>query len=290
MSLFSSPLRSGVAASVVLVVVIACAQTSGLPMPDGAFAIQDQGLSEMSGLEASPTQPGVLWSINDSGSRPLLYRLGLQGENLGRVRVRGTNWWHNDWETLAIWREGMTDWLLIGDVGDNKQRRSHVNVYAVREPVAGETEAVVAWSIRFRYPDGPRDAEGIAVDARTGDLLVLTKREQPQRLYRIALAEGRDGAIATAELVATLPMLSAQATGLDVTKDGATMAVLTYKGLYLWDRTDGDSWASALATGKRRIQLPALSKAEAMAFGADPGIVYVGSERLPAPLLAIGIN
>jgi len=277
-------------ACAVLLLAVACAQDSGLPMPQGAFPIQDEGLSEMSGLEASPSQPGVLWSINDSGSRPLLYRLGLRGENLGRVRVHGTNWWHNDWETLAVWREGDVDWLLIGDVGDNKQRRAHVNVYAVREPIADETRATVAWSVRFRYPDGPRDAEGITMDASTGDLLVLSKRDVPQRLYRLPMAQARAGGLATAELVATLPPLSAQATGLDITKDGSTMAVLTYKGLYLWQRDQGQDWASALATGKRRIPLPALSKAEAMAFGADPGVVYVGSERLPAPLLAIGIN
>jgi hypothetical protein len=58
----------------------------------------------MSGLVASHRQPGVLWSINDSGSFARLYRLGPEGQALGRVRVTGA--WLHDTETLARWRAG----------------------------------------------------------------------------------------------------------------------------------------------------------------------------------------
>jgi hypothetical protein len=274
------------AASSLAALAIACGGDS-LPLPHGAFRVEDSGLSEMSGLEASPDQPGVLWSINDSGSRPLLYRLGVQGENLGRVRVRGTNWFRNDWETLAFWREASTTWLLIGDVGDNKGRRDHVNIYALREPVAGDTEADVAWTLRFRYPDGARDAEGIAIDPLTGDVLVLTKRDKPQRLYRVPVS-GRDSPEPVlAELVTELPPLSALATGLDISRDGRAVAVLTYRGLYLWRHDVGEDWATVFARAPARTELPAMAKAEAMAFGSDAHTVYVGSERVPTPLVAL---
>src|SRR5688500_9248357 len=121
------PYRTLMSVGLAVVVAIACTK-AGLPLPEGAHQVQDRGLSEMSGLQASPAQPGVLWSINDSGSRPLLYRLGAKGENLGRVKVAGTDWFSNDWETLAFWREDGTDWLVIGDVGDNRGRRDHVNI------------------------------------------------------------------------------------------------------------------------------------------------------------------
>ena len=60
-----------------------CAENSPHPLPEGAFLVQDRALSEMSGLEASVRDPGVLWSVNDSGSRPRLFRLGRRGEDLG---------------------------------------------------------------------------------------------------------------------------------------------------------------------------------------------------------------
>jgi hypothetical protein len=270
--------------------VAGCAERSPHPLPPGAFEVQDRALSEMSGLEASVRDPGVLWSINDSGSRPRLFRLGRRGEDLGRVTVRGTAWLSNDWETLAMWREGGNDWLLLGDVGDNKQRRDHVNVYAVREPAPGDTEATVAWTLRFRYPDGPRDAEGITVDAASGSLLVLSKRETPQRLYRVPLSARGAAVPVVAEPVAVMPRLSAQATGLDITHDGRALVVLTYEAVYVWTREAGQDWAGALGSRAERRALPPMSKAEAMATGPEPGVVYVGSERLPAPLLPIRVG
>ena len=283
------PYRTLLFAATAFVVAIACAQ-AGMPLPDGAHQVEDRGLSEMSGLEASPGQPGVLWSINDSGSRPLLYRLGAKGENLGRVAVRGTDWWHNDWETLAVWHERGVDWLVIGDVGDNKGRRDHVNLYGLREPAPGQTTADVAWTLAFRYPDGARDAEGITIDPLTGDTLILTKRDKPQRLYRVPLsARGGDEPV-VAEFVTTLPPLSALATGLDIAPDGRSVAVLTYKGLYVWDHEVGEAWSTVFARAPMRTQLPPMSKAEAMAFGHEAGTVYVGSERIPTPLVLISLR
>lgn len=283
------PYRTLLLVTTAFVVAIACAK-AGLPLPEGAHKVQDHGLSEMSGLEASPNHPDVLWSINDSGSRPLLYRLGSKGENLGRVAVRGTDWWHNDWETLAFWHEGGVDWLVIGDVGDNKGRRDHVNLFGLREPAPGQAHADVEWSVSFRYPDGARDAEGITIDPLTGDALVLTKRDKPQRLYRVPLSARHAGGVVVAELVTTLPPLSALATGLDIAPDGRSVAVLTYKGLYVWGHGIGEDWATVFARAPVRTQLPPMSKAEAMAFGQDPGTIYVGSERIPTPLVTISLR
>ena len=114
--------RAVVAAGVLA--LAACADRSDLPFPEGAHRVEDGALSEMSGLVASGGDPQVLWSINDSGSFARLYRLGVRGEALGRVRVAGA--WLHDTETLARWRSGGRDWLLIGDVGDNRTRRDHV--------------------------------------------------------------------------------------------------------------------------------------------------------------------
>lgn len=278
----ATPSRRTATAALLAITLGGCAGSSDLPFPENAHRVQDTALSEMSGLVASHRQPGVLWSINDSGSFPRLYRLGERGEALGRVRVTGA--WLHDTETLARWRGEAHDWLLIGDVGDNRARRDHVVVHAVAEPAAAATRAPIAWSLRFRYPDGPRDAEGIAVDQQRGDLLVLSKRDEPARLYRVPLAAR--GGVAVAEFLGSPApdIVRGAVTGLDLGDDGHELVVLTYHGLYVWRRTGDEPWSTVLARDPVIVERPAMAKAEAMALAPDGGRILVGSEKHPTPL------
>jgi hypothetical protein len=267
-----------------------CGAESPQPWPQGAATIADPSLSELSGMVASFRQPGLLWGINDSGSFDRLFRIGRDGEALGRVWVRGV--WLRDAETLAIWRHAGQDWLLIGDVGDNREWRDEVAVHVLPEPSPEATSVRVAWSVRFRYPDGPHDAEGIAVDHRNGDLLVMTKREQTPRLFRVPLQRGDDDTVHIAEQVATLPddATSAEVTGLDLGLDGRRLVVLTYRDLHLWQREEGESWAQTLSRPPQTHRFPAMRKAEAMAISDDATSVVVGSERTPTPLWRMGLG
>ena len=49
-------------------------------------------LRESSGLAVSRTQPGVLWSHNDSGDGPNLYAIDMSGRLLARIQGRRTRW------------------------------------------------------------------------------------------------------------------------------------------------------------------------------------------------------
>ena len=267
-----------------LALLAACSSQPLPAPPQGAHWVQDTGLSEMSGLVASARDPGVLWSINDSGSLPRLFRLDEDGRALGRVWVRG-RWWR-DTETLATWQEGDTHWLLVGDVGDNRGVREEVAVHGLAEPARGDTTARIAWTLRFRYPDGPRDAEGIAVDAVAGDLLVLSKRDEPVRLYRVPLSARLSDDVVVAEFLGSPPpgAIEGEATGLDLDVAGHDLVVLSYGGLYVWQRQPGEDWGAVLARTPQSVPMPHLRKAEAMALSATPGRVLVGAERLPTPL------
>lgn len=264
-----------------------CQPRHDVARPAGAHLVEHPALSEMSGLEASPSQPGVYWSVNDSGNLSRLYRVGADGRDLGHVSLLGARL--QDAETLAVWKSPHGTWLLVGDVGDNRGLRGEVVVYALAEPGPSQKTASVAWRVRFVYPDGPRDAEGIAVDQARGTLLLLSKRDRPQRLYQVPLpSEPRDLRTA-ARLVAELPAhtLDAEATGLDLSRDGRRLAILTYRSLYLWSRHDGESWRDALTRAPAVLPFPQLRKAEAMAFAHDEQHVLVGSEKRPAYLMHI---
>lgn len=278
-----------VATTAVLLALAGCGHDEGV-VPAGAATVQDPALSEMSGLVASRTQAGVLWAINDSGSVSRLFRLGPDGRALGRVALDGP--WLEDPESLTRWFDGRTDWLLVADIGDNRANRDTVVVHAVAEPAAGADDARIAWSLRFRYPDGPRDAEAVAVDPRDGSLLVLSKRDQPARLYRVPMpARGGEGiaadkgAVLTAEHIATLPAtLEADVTDLDLDAGGRRLVVLTYRGLHAWTRDAGESWGTVLARAPQALPLPAMRKAEALALSSDGLRLFVGSEHRPTPL------
>lgn len=254
------------------------------PLPEGAVAVQDRKLDEMSGLAASRAQPGVLWAINDSGNAGRLFRLGEDGSALGRVDVDGA--WLRDSESLAYWNEDGRHWLLIGDVGDNRGWRGSVVVHAVPEPAPGQEDVDIAWSLRFRYPDGARDAEAITVDAQAGDLLVLSKRDRPARLYRVPLSARHGDGIVQAEYLASLPegAIAGAVTDLDLSEDGRNLLVLSYGGLYRWQRMPGEAWPEVLARAPESLPRPAMRKAEALTLTATPGQVLIGAEQWPAPL------
>ena len=233
--------------------------------------------------------PGTYWTVNDSGSRSRLYRIGADGRDLGHLAIRRASL--VDAETLAVWKAPHGTWLLVGDVGDNRALRDEVVIHAMREPMPGESEARVAWQVRFTYPDGPRDAEGITVDHERDRLLVLSKRDRPQRLYEVDLPDAPADLRTEARFLGELPthVLDAEATGLDITRDGRTMAILTYRSLYLWVRQGDEPWIDTMRRAPAVLPFPKLRKAEAMAFAYDERHVLVGSEKQPTYLMHIAL-
>jgi hypothetical protein len=63
-------------------------------------SIQDPELPECSGRAASRTNPGVLWTHNDSGDGPFVYAMDETGKKMGTWRV--TEIGAEDWEAIAV--------------------------------------------------------------------------------------------------------------------------------------------------------------------------------------------
>lgn len=78
-------------------------------------------LSETSGLFC---EADGMFSLNDSGNAPVIYRVNYQGEIIERTRLPLTN---RDWE--AITADDMS--FYIADVGNNKGNREKVEVHKV---------------------------------------------------------------------------------------------------------------------------------------------------------------
>jgi len=210
-------------------------------------------LRESSGVVVSRTQPGVLWSHNDSGDGPTLYAIDISGRLLAQVQV--LNAMARDWEDIATGPcpsavapdvRGPSACLYLADTGDNDQVRREVTIYILVEPnITGPSAAttVAARSFNYRYPDRPNDAEALAV-LPNGDITVVSKgRRGSIDFYRIPAATAAR-ALTSGEIVAARfngntgiqPNLRSGrlVTGAAIAPDGMTLAVRTYYEVYFF--------------------------------------------------------
>ena len=136
-----------------------------------AGRVENDKINEASGLARSQRQPGVLWTMNDSG-KPWLYAIGLDGAHLGRVDLNDSD--NRDWEDLASFMLDGDPYLLVADIGDNQARYKKRTLYIAKEPRVDDDKTRVDWEIDFEYPNGPRDAESAAVDIENQRVLILS--------------------------------------------------------------------------------------------------------------------
>jgi len=199
---------------------------------------EENRLRESSGVAVSRTQPGVLWTHNDSGNPAELFATDTAGRLLGIWSVAGAT--NADWEDLALGPCPVGTCLYIGEIGDNSETRPGVRLYRVPEPRVGDSAAstATAEALSFRYPDRPRDVEALFVDGNGDAWLVSKGRSDGVFLYRIKAAAW-EGDSTVADLIGPLPIpprrsSSHLVTGGAVSPDGRTVVVRTYTELFLF--------------------------------------------------------
>jgi hypothetical protein len=264
------------------------------PAPRPAWSRQpvpldDRRLPEASGVVVSRSQPGVLWSFNDSDNPPELFATDTAGRALGRWTVAGAQ--NEDWEAMTL---GPGDCagrpcLFIGDIGDNDAKRRAVTIYRVPGPTVApgwrsdrdDTVPALARLV-VRYPDGPHDAESLFADS-TGDLYIITKpRVTWPELFRIPRAAWgrRDTVLATT--VDTLHIdprsgIENWVTDAALAPDGRTVAVRTYGYLYLYSRA-ADGRLTPLAPWPRCLLAGLGAQGEGVGW-LDPTTFVLTSEK-----------
>lgn len=262
-------------------------------------------LDEVSGLAASRRHDDVLWLIEDGGNPARLHAIGRRGRKRASFAVAGAT--TTDWEDLAAFRLDGRAYLLIADTGDNGGLRRTLQLHVVAEPARLDSDDTrpatlkPAWSIVFRWPDGARDCEAVTVDAARGEILLISKKREPPELFVLPLRPRGNG-VQTARALGKLlrapradadeqradpvqARIRSQVTAADLSPDGRTLAVLTYRQALLYTRRPDESWASAVARTPARRALPWLHQAEALGWAAHGRGLYATGEFSPAPLL-----
>ena len=213
-------------------------------------------LRESSGVVASSRNRGVVWTHNDSGNSPVVYgvRPGDDPEKgiVARLHLAGAP--ASDWEDIARGPcplKPAVSCLYVADIGDNFRRRSSVAVIVFEEPLltTSDHQALdVEWSAAsVRYPDGPVDAEGVAV-SEAGDLIVVTKEKggigRVFRLSRDDLATALKGGRALMQPAGTVGTRWESAVTAAAWGGGDELVVRTIHEVFFW-RQDGDGWTQA---------------------------------------------
>ena len=260
-----------------------------------------RALSENSSASMSVRQPGVFFSINDSGNDALVFGLDTTGADRGNWRVVGAN--NVDWEATAIGPCGGASCLYIGDTGDNDAMRQSRTIYRVAEPDAlppgkhptlGQLRAE---SLQYRYQDSAHDVEAMYVPPN-GDVVLITKRPMIVRLghYRDALVFRLSSSLwgtttqAVATLVDSLPIVPGSApfrliTDAALSPDAKHLAVRTYAQVYIF-ATDSVTGAVDHAIAPSVCDVTTLSEyqGEGVSWANNTGRLIFTSEGKKAPL------
>jgi len=265
--------------------------------------LENRAIDEASGLARSQRDPDRLWVVNDDGPARL-HAIDNTGNELGHVKLSDSR--NTDWEDLAAFSLEGVPYLLVADTGDNNGNRKSVRLYIVEEPDPDESKVKVSRRIKFRYPDGPRDAEAVAVDTESERALILTKRDIPALLYSVPLNPSSKK-VQTAERLGTIGSLPQPSrrdvqfaarsndhywrpTSMDISADGSAAVVLTYGGVYLFRKEPGEDWLDALQRQPQVVSRTHNREAESVAFNAAGDAIYITLERRNAPLFRLELN
>ncbi|GAB3485655.1 hypothetical protein GCM10027440_29600 [Nocardiopsis coralliicola] len=254
-------------------------------VPEGAelaFRIDDERVTESSGLAASARHDGVYWTHNDSGDYPAeVYAVDSSGAVAAAVGLTGDGVELRDWEAIAVAEDadGRAE-VFVGDIGDNHDGGwPSVRVYRFAEPETLADTSVEAEAFTLVYADGARNAESLMVDPRDGRLYVVSK-EFGGSLYAAPEELDPDGENVL-ERIGPAPAFATDAT---FAPDGSAYAIRTYWGATVYEAADGVPGPS-----RTKLGLPETEQGESLAFTPDGTALMAGSEGAQSPVYSVPV-
>jgi hypothetical protein len=164
--------------------------------------------------------------------------------------------------------------LYIAETGDNARVYPDYSIYRFPEPAQSTDTVKNIETIRFSYPDGSHDAEAFLVDTVTKDIFIITKNDNPSRIYKLVSPSGTGN---IASLVGTLDysavVSAAQSPG------GTGIVVKTYTGVYYYKRNPSQSIDQALQNQPSPLKYVIEPQGEAITFATDNSGFYTLSEK-----------
>lgn len=241
---------------------------------------------ECSALWASPSRPGVFWTLSDSGAKPAITPIRADGTLVPVAR--------SFWGTVTLKGAGNVDWeavtgdaagnMIVGDVGNNVSRRKELALYLFKEPAPGVTEVAevrkvaFVWPDQTAFPDPELSHDCEAMFLLRGKLYLLTKhrRDTLTDLWRADIPAVGDRATLTK--LARFDV-GGMVTDACLSPDQKRLAILTYRNVWVFDvPAVGEDFFRAPAL-HAPISPPMLSFQVEGCSWVDDGHLLLGSEQ-----------
>lgn len=201
---------------------------------------------ENSGIVKSRRHDDLFWMHNDSGDEPRIYPIHRDGQNYADTRYREEQGVlvggaiNVDWEDIATNSSGE---LIIADLGNNENDRRDLVLYVLDEPAPTAGRTTFRRKIFVRYPDqdefpAPKDNLNFDCEAvfAVGDTIhLLSKNRSDSVTTMYSVDEMRPEVVNLLTRLGTFD-IHGQAVGADCSEDGLRLAVLTYTGIWIFER------------------------------------------------------
>jgi hypothetical protein len=250
---------------------------------------------ENSGIVKSRNYADLFWIHNDSGDEPRIYPIHRDGTNYGNERYPQENGVliggaiNVDWEDITSLPDGT---LVIADVGNNANDRRDLTLYYVDEPAPTAGRTTFRKKVIVRYPeqqdfpasrnDFNYDCEAVFTVGETIYLLTKNRSNSYTSLY--SLTDPQSEIVNQLEYCGTFDVRG-QAVAADCSHDGKRLVVLTYTGIWLFER---DTLEQNFFEQHVRWAPLALHEAEAVCFADDETVLI--ADEATAELFELRLN
>ena len=254
-------------------------------------------LDQPSGLAASRTTPGLLYVHSEKDRRTMVAMTADHALVLGRYDLAFPTIF--DWEDIAVGPCPAGSCIYAGDIGtwrgDAKKPDDVMSVLRVPEPRLGDgqtTGTLAGDYLPFVYPGRVRkDAEALMVHPTTGQIFVITKSASgTSEVYRFPTATPTPNVVQTLEKVGTItvPLVdddpnSRYVTAASIHPTENTFIVRTYRSVFEFRGTPGESFATAIAATPVRVPDTVEPQGEAIEYALDGQSYFTLSEMPTAP-------
>lgn len=233
-------------------------------------------LAEASGLAASISNPGLLWTLNDSGNPAEVFLI----DTLGQIKMvcRLMNIVNRDWEDIVLGPGPDTtkNYLYVADIGDNAAVYPTKILYRFEEPAFSVTtlEITEIDTLFLKLDDGIRDTEAIMIDPLQKGMYLLSKREDSVHFYKVNYPYKGD--TLNARYRVTLPYNNINAA--EISPDGTEVVIKDYDNIYYWKRMDGGPISKLLQTPPIILNYKAEQQGESITFSRQGSGFFTLSE------------
>ncbi len=240
-------------------------------------------LKEVSGI-APNTDNTLIWMINDSGNKPILYGVEESGKIKKQIRINANN---RDWEDLTTDSQGN---IYIGNFGNNSNDRKNLSILKILNKGLDSIDEITPEIIRFSYPDQKKfppktskkhfdcesffyfnDSLYLFTKSRTSKNLGLTN------LYKIPAQSGTY----TAEYISSFTSCDDYGcwiTSADINAEKNKVVLLTEHSVFIFTDFKGDNFLGGQVS---RLLFDHLSQKESVFFKND-STLYIADERASA--------